>query len=176
MDEQAQMVNCTKYLKTTFKPFKTHVLKIFVMHAEILKQFVEYYEKDLKLTSDFKSVDRYSDHGVEHLCKLLIGELGGYLKSDEFILEELLLIYYNIYQFENSIAKKYLNEKFNVNKNLNDGFRRAKDQLYERIIVKLNKDIDFNLSNFVVNNFKRKNALNAEAQYFEKFVNTFKVC
>lgn len=158
-----------------FKPHKVHIMKIFVMHAEILKQFIEYYEKDLKLTSDFKSVDRYSDHGVEHLCKLLMEELMKYLKADEFILEELLTIYYNIYQFENNIAKKYLNEKFNVNKSLSDNFRQIKDNLYERIIVKLNKDIEFNLSNFVVNNFKRKNTLNSESQYFEKFVNTFKV-
>ena len=145
------------------------------MHAEILKQFIEYYEKDLKLTSDFKAVDRYSDYGVEHLCKLLIDELKEFLKSDEFILDELLIIYYNIYQFEHNIAKKHLNEKFNVNKSLNDNFRQLKDSLYEKIIIKLNKDIEFNLSNFAVNNFRRKNTLNSEPQYFDKFVNTFKV-
>lgn len=169
------MINCVKYLKQKFKPQISNILKIFVLHSEMIKTFVLYFKKDIKANGNLKSVHNYNDHGIEYICKLLIEQIILFSNSNKFDLGDYLLIYYNIEQFEKNVSKKYLKSRFHINKSIIEKFNDSREIFYSKLIKSLEKEIDSSFANFFNDNFRKKNSLNKEPGYFTTFIKIFKV-
>ena len=169
------MINCVKYLKQKFQPQQSNILRVFILHAEMIKSFVYYFNNDIKGNSNFRSVRNYNDHGIEYICKLLIEQIILFSNDNSFSLENYVMIYYNIEQFEQNVSKKHLESRFSINKTIIEKFSECKDIFYQKLIASLKGEVEESFANFFSDNFKKKNTLNKEPSYFKHMILTFKV-